>query len=259
MRFAWAILGTGLSLLQAATAHSADEPVDIALVLLADVSQSVDAARYAMQKEGYHAAFRDPDVVAAILNGGEGRIAVAYAEFAGDAQARTVVDWTVIDSREGAAAFADAVASAGRPEPGDTSIAGGLGLATGLLEQCGCDPRRRVIDVSGDGPNNTRLSVTTARDQAIAAGATVNGLTILDDGPEPPVMLATRQVLNFPRPPFHGFNLADYYRRNVIGGPNAFLVEARDISSFGEALRHKLIVEIAGARPTPSRSAADRG
>ena len=259
MRFTWAILGTGLSLLQAAMAHSADEPVDIALVLLADVSQSVDAARYAMQKEGYHAAFRDPDVVAAILNGGEGRIAVAYAEFAGDAQARTVVDWTVIDSREGAAAFADAVASAGRPEPGDTSIAGGLGLATGLLEQCGCDPRRRVIDVSGDGPNNTRLSVTTARDQAIAAGATVNGLTILDDGPEPPAMLAARQVLNFPRPPFHGFNLADYYRRNVIGGPNAFLVEARDIRSFGEALRHKLIVEIAGARPTPSRSAADRG
>ena len=75
----------------------------------------------------------------------------------------------------------------------------------------------------------------------------------------PPAMLAARQVLNFPRPPFHGFNLADYYRRNVIGGPNAFLVEARDIRSFGEALRHKLIVEIAGARPPPSRSAADRG
>jgi hypothetical protein len=246
MRFAWAILGAVLPLLQAATAHSADEPVDIALVLLADVSQSVDAVRYAMQKEGYSTAFRDPDVVAAILSGGEGRIAVTYAEFAGDAQARIVVGWTVIDSRERAAAFAEAVAAAGRPEPGDTSIAAGLDLATSLLGRCGCEPLRRVIDVSGDGPNNTGLSVTAARDRAIAAGATVNGLAILDEGPEPPAMLAARQVLNFPRGPFHGFSLTEYYRRNVIGGPNAFLIESHDIRSFGEALRQKLIVEIAG-------------
>jgi hypothetical protein len=100
MRLAWAILGASLAFFQAAAARSAGEPVDLALVLLADVSRSVDAARYAMQKEGYRAAFRDPDVVAAILGGGEGRIAVAYAEFAGDAQARTVVGWTVIDGRE---------------------------------------------------------------------------------------------------------------------------------------------------------------
>jgi len=245
MRLAWAILGASLAFFQAAAARSAGEPVDLALVLLADVSRSVDAARYAMQKEGYRAAFRDPDVVAAILGGGEGRIAVAYAEFAGDAQARTVVGWTVIDGRERAAAFADAVAAAGRPGPGDTSIAAGLDLATGLLGRCGCDPRRRAIDVSGDGPSNTGLSVTAARDRAVAAGATVNGLAILDEGPEPPAALAARRLLGFPRPPFH-FKLADYYRRDVIGGPGAFLVEARGASSFGEALRRKLIVEIAG-------------
>lgn len=256
MRLAWAILASGLPLLPAAAASPAGEPVDIALVLLADVSQSVDDGRYALQKEGYRAAFRDPDVLAAILGGPEGRIAVAYAEFADDAQARTVVGWTLLDTREAAAAFADAVAAAGRPEPGDTSIAAGLDLATGLLGECGCDPWRRVIDVSGDGPSNTGLPVTAARDRAVAAGATVNGLAILDDGPESPEALAGRQLLGFPRPPFH-FKLADYYRRNVLGGPGAFLVEARDAPSFGEALRHKLIVEIAGRATTGATASRD--
>lgn len=256
MRLAWAMLGSALPLLQATAAEpTAGEPVDLALVLLADVSRSVDDARYAMQKEGYRAAFRDPDVVAAILGGGEGRIAVAYAEFAGDAQARTVVGWTVVDGPDKAAAFADAVAAAGRPEPGETSIAAGLDLATGLLARCGCEPRRRVVDVSGDGPGNTGLSVTAARDRAVAAGATVNGLAILDQGPEDPAALAARQLLGFPRAPFH-FKLPDYYRDNVIGGPGAFLVEAQGAESFGEALRRKLIVEIAD-RGGPA--AASRG
>src|SRR6185436_1038875 len=141
MRLIWAALGVG-TMLQAAVAHAIGLPVDLALVLLTDVSQSIDDGRFAVQKEGYRAAFRDPDVLAAILGGGIGRVAVAYAEFAGDSQARVVVGWTMIGSPEQAAAFADAVVAAGRPEPGDTSIAAGLGLATSLLGRCGCAPER---------------------------------------------------------------------------------------------------------------------
>ncbi|MFO1073840.1 MAG: DUF1194 domain-containing protein [Geminicoccaceae bacterium] len=244
MRAACAILGAGL-LLPAGMAQAAGLPVDLALVLLTDVSQSVDALRYTIQKEGYRTAFHDPDVIAAILDGGERRIAVAYAEFSGDAQARLVVGWTVIDSAAHAAAFGDAVAAAGRPEPGNTSIAAGLDLATDLLLRCGCDPQRRVVDVSGDGPNNTELSVTAARDRALSLGVTINGLAIVK-GPGTPAALAAEAFYKFPHPPYNGFDLADYYRRNVIGGPEAFLVEAHGIDSFGAALRRKLLVEIAG-------------
>ena len=105
-----------------------------------------------------------------------------------------------------------------------------------------------MIDVSGDGPNNTGLSITAARDRAIAAGATVNGLAMTRE-PESPAVRAELQFYKFPSPPFNGFRLDDYYRQNVIGGPGAFVLEARGAGSFGEALRRKLIMEIAGREP----------
>jgi Protein of unknown function (DUF1194) len=213
-----------------------DVAVDLELVLAVDVSLSVDAEEARLQRQGYVQAFRDPLVVEAIMDGILGRIAVAYFEWANAAHTQVIVDWVLIDSPASAARFADAL-SRRRPGPAHyTSISGAIDFGMLLFENNGFEGTRRVIDVSGDGPNNWGDLVDRARDRAVAEGVTINGLPILDVGSGP----------------FSRYNIPDldlYYRDCVIGGPAAFIVVAENFTAFASAIRRKLFLEIAGLSP----------
>mgnify|MGYP000179443516 CR=1 FL=1 len=211
--------------------------VDLELVLAVDVSLSIDAGEARLQREGYVAAFRDPQVLQAIRSGILGRIAVTYFEWANSAHTQLVVGWTLIDSDASAAAFSAALAER-RPGPAHyTSISGAIDYGATLFADNGFEGTRQVIDVSGDGPNNWGDLVTHARDRAVAQGLTINGLPILDDGPGP------FGRYNIP-------NLDLYFRDCVIGGPAAFIVVAENFDAFASAIRRKLILEIAGLAPS---------
>lgn len=213
-----------------------DTAVDLELALAVDVSRSIDAEEARLQRRGYIAAFRDPEVIHAIRSGLLGRIAVTYFEWAGVDQPHIVAGWTLIDDDASAFAFAEEL---GRMAPGTarrTSISRAIEFALPLFDGNGFEGTRRVVDVSGDGPNNWGALVTTARNRAVAAGVTVNGLPILDHGGGM----------------FSNFNIPDldlYYRDCVIGGPGAFVVVAADFTDFARAVRRKLVLEIAGHGP----------
>ncbi len=223
----------------AGAAHAAfDKPVDLELVLGVDVSRSIDVGEAQLQREGYIKAFRDPEVVRAITSGMFGRIAVAYFEWAGLIHREIVADWTLIDSEKSAHAFG---ATLGRELPGSarrTSISGAIDFATPWFDSNGFEGTRRVIDLSGDGPNNGGDLVTASRIRALATGVTINGLPILDESD------GMFTWYNIP-------NLDLYYRNCVIGGPGAFIVIAADFKDFARAVRRKLILEIAGRVPNP--------
>ena len=220
--------------LLAAPARAA-EPVDVALVLVADVSRSIDDSEFQLQKQGYAQAFTNPKVLAAIKSGLVGSISVAYVEFAGDAEVRTVIDWTLVSDAATAKAFVDRLVAAPRSFYGRTSISAGVDQAMQLFAETGYQAQRRVIDVSGDGTNNAGRDVASARDDAVAAGVTINGLAIINDHP---VSWTFAHV----QPPG---GLGNWYRDNVIGGPGSFVKEVHDFQAFGEALTDKLINEIA--------------
>jgi hypothetical protein len=243
MRAAFALL---LAFLFAAPARAADDaevgPVDVALVLVSDVSRSIDDSEFHLQKQGYFTAFTDPDVIAAIRGGHTGAIAVAYVEFASAGETRTVIDWTVVRDADSARAFADRVLAAPRSFRGRTAIGDGITAAMEDLATSGLYAEREVIDVCGDCTNNAGREVTEARDAAVAAGITINGLTIINDHP---VSWAFAHV----QPPG---GLTNYYRKHVIGGPGAFVLEVHDFASFGRAMTRKLINEIASL-PSPAR------
>lgn len=215
---------------------SAGGPVDLELVLAVDVSLSIDADEARLQRQGYVAAFRDPQVRKAIKDGILGRIAVTYFEWANSAHTQMVVGWTLIDSDDAAEAFAAALEQR-RPGPAHyTSISGAIDFGARLFKNSDFEGTRQVIDVSGDGPNNWGELVTTARDRAVAQGITINALPILDNGPGP------LGRYNIP-------NLDLYFRDCVIGGPAAFIVVAENFDAFANAIRRKLILEIAGLTP----------
>ena len=167
------------------TAHpaAADEPVDVMLVLVTDVSRSVDDTEFTLEKQGYSAALTDQQVLAAIKGGPIGQIAVAYVEFAGSYEVRTVVDWHVVKDAATAAAFTREIEAAPRSYWGRTSISAGIDHAMQMLTEGGFEAQRRVIDVAGDGTNNSGRDVTDARDEAVKAGVTVNGLAIINEHP----------------------------------------------------------------------------
>jgi hypothetical protein len=212
--------------------------VDLSLVLLSDVSRSIDDGEYELEKQGYAAAFTDPRVIAAIRGGALGTISVAYVEFAGSSEVLTVLDWTPISDAASAAAFAEKLKAAPRSFWGRTAISTGIDHALQLIGESGVDATRRAIDVCGDGTNNMGRDVTEARDAALAAGVTINGLAIINDHP---ISWTYAHVA----PPG---GLAKYYRDNVAGGPGSFVLEVHDFHSFAEAMTHKLINEIA-SRP----------
>ncbi len=225
--------------LSAGRAARAAEHVDLALVLVTDVSRSIDDAEFDLEKQGYAEAFTDPRVLKAIQNGALGAISVAYVEFAGAYEVRTVIEWTDIHDAATAQAFADRLKAEGRSFWGRTAISAGIDHAVKLLADSGMEAQRLVIDVCGDGTNNAGREVTEARDAALEAGITINGLTIINAHP---VSWTYAHV----QPPG---GLSKYYRENVTGGPGSFVLEVHDFESFGEAMTRKLVSEIAGLPP----------
>ena len=219
----------------------ADDRVDVLLVLAADVSRSVDDRKFRLQREGYAAAIADPRVVRAMAGGPMGRIAICFVEWAGDTDQAMVMDWTSVGTAEEASAVAKRILDAPRAFMGRTSISAAIDYSLGLLGRSPFQSDRRVIDVSGDGTNNSGRPVTEARDGAVMQGVTINGLVILSEIP-----LATNPMHTHPPG-----GLTQYYEKNVIGGPGAFVVEAESFEAFGQLLISKLIKEIAEASPRP--------
>lgn len=224
----------------------ADERVDLLLVLAADVSRSVDARKFQLQRAGYAAAISDRRVLEAIVAGRNHRIAIQFLEWSGYGNQKVVVDWTLIDGPKAAQAFGDRLLESPRSFADRTSISGGIDFSVAQFAQAPFTADRRTIDVSGDGTNNAGRDVTKARDEATALDITINGLVILSDQPIP----WNPEHTNPPG------GLAKYYRDNVIGGSGAFVVEAKDFNSFGQAIIKKMIAEIAdatspGTHPSP--------
>lgn len=213
----------------------AAERVDLLLVLAADISRSMDEAKFQLQRWGYAAAFSNPQVIEAIRVGPSGRIAVTFIEWSGPLSQQIVVDWTLISNDRMAHQFGDRIVEAPRGFADSTSISAGIAFAMTQLDRAPYETHRRVIDVSGDGDNNGGRPVTAARDEAVAKGVTINGLVILT---EPPSL----SYSNHTYPPG---GLANYYRNNVIGGPGAFVMVAETPNSFGNVLIKKLIAELA--------------
>ena len=233
------------ALLAVAPAALAAENVDLVLVLVTDVSRSIDDSEFKLEKDGYAAAFTSKQVIEAIRGGTIGAIAVAYVEFASSFEVRTVLDWSVIRDAASAQAFADRLVAAPRSFWGRTAISAGVDRAMQLLAESGFDAPRRVIDVCGDGTNNAGRDVNEARDDAVKAGITINGLAIINDHP---VSWTYAHV----QPPG---GLPNYYRENVTGGPSSFVLEVHDFHTFGEAMTRKLVIEIA-ANDVPHNLAA---
>ena len=214
------------------------EPVDLLLVLAADVSRSVDSQKFQLQREGYAAALADPRVIDAIQSGRRGRIGVLFLEWSGFGNQKVVIDWTVVDGPKTAQAFGDRLLESPRSFADRTSISGGIDAAVAQLARAPFEAQRRTIDVSGDGTNNAGRDVGLARDEALALGISINGLVILSETPLP----WNPEHTNPPG------GLTKYYRDNVIGGPGSFVLEAKDFNSFGEAIVKKMIAEIAELR-----------
>jgi hypothetical protein len=215
-------------------AAAADE-VDLLLVMSADVSRSVDATKFQLQRNGYAQAIGNPRVLKAIQSGPHGGIGVAFVEWSGVGAQKLIIDWTKIDSAKSAEDFASQIVEAPRPFADRTSISGGIEYSVSQLERAPFKAARRTIDVSGDGTNNSGRDVALARDEALAKGITINGLVILSDRPIP----WNPEHTNPPG------GLEKYYRDNVIGGPGSFVMVAENFESFGQAIINKLIAEIA--------------
>jgi uncharacterized protein DUF1194 len=229
----WLLFGLSVPSARAA------EPVDLLLVLAADVSRSVDQEKFQLQREGYAAAISDRRVLEAISAGRNRRIAVMFLEWSGLGNQKVVIDWTPINGAKAAQEFGDRLLELPRSFADRTSISGGIDFAVAQLARSPFTAERRTIDVSGDGTNNAGRDVMQARDEALALGITINGLVILSERPLP----WNPEHTNPPG------GLANYYRDNVVGGPGAFVLEAKDFGSFGQAIAKKMIAEIADATP----------
>jgi hypothetical protein len=216
-------------------AFGAEQEVDLALVLAVDISYSMDEDEQKLQRQGYVDAMRSREVLEAISKGPIGRIAVTYVEWAGQRSQDVIVPWTVVEGPESADAFVEKLSAAPIRRAFRTSISGGIDFSAALFPNSGMKAIRRVIDVSGDGPNNEGRAVTDARDEAIAQGITINGLPIL-----------------LKRPGYADItDLDTYYRNCVIGGVGAFMVQVRDVNQFADVIRTKIVTEIADLGGAP--------
>ena len=223
----------------------AAEEVDLLLVLASDVSRSIEAPKFKLQRDGYAAAIVNPRVIEAIRSGALGKIAISFVEWSGVRQQETVIDWTVIRDEATAKDFSAQVIEAPRAFADRTSISGGIDFAMAQLARAPFQANRHTIDVSGDGTQNSGRAVTEARDEAIAKGITINGLVIRNE----------RNVVHT-NPPG---GLDAYYRNNVIGGPGAFVMVAENFSSLGETILNKLNSEIAPKGSKVDTGAKDAG
>lgn len=245
-RFGLLILFTAI----ASQAASLDRPagdypqVDLELILAVDASPSISRAEQKLQRDGYVSAFRHADLGSAIESGEMGRIAVLYLEWAGPSQQAVVIPWTILDTSKDAQALADKLAERSLlidklaewslTEGPSTSISGTLWAAKDLFAESGIRSTRRVIDVSGDGPNNVGPPLDPIRDSLFAQGVTINGL---------PITLPSEGTVD--RSLIHtGPNLQSYFEHCVIGGQDAFAISVTDVQVFATAIRRKLVREI---------------
>lgn len=205
--------------------------VDVELALMVDVSRSMGPQELELQRRGYAAAIASDEVVGAVLNGFTGRIAVTYVEWAGYGLQRVIVPWTLIDSKAAAEVVAADLTAEFSQSMRRTSITGAIDFARADMTRNDFEGLRRVIDISGDGPNNQGGLVTEARDAAVGAGFVVNGLPLMTyDGVSP-----------------WGIEDLDlYYEACVVGGPGAFVIPVRSWTEFPLAVRRKIVLELAG-------------
>ena len=206
--------------------------VDLALALAIDISGSIDPDEAHLQRKGYVEAFRDPVIVKAILGGPNGRIAVAYYEWSDSWMQKLLLDWTLLDSEEAIAAFAQRLADAPVSIARRTSISGAIRYAIPLFGRSPYEPARKVLDISGDGSNNDGGLVTDMRYEALKERISINGLPIMNDRPNP---------FGFP----NEADLDQYYLHCVTGGPRSFVEVARSFEDFPRAVRKKLLQEVA--------------
>jgi len=233
-RLGLAVVAGGLLGASAPVAPTAQQ-VDLALVIVTDVSYSVDENEARFQREGAITAFRNADVVKAIQAGSLGRIAVTYIDFSSYGAVKIIAGWQVIHDKASADTFADVLASKPRTLGAQTSISSGLELAERLLDTSGYTANKRVIDVSGDGPNNDGHLVEKVRDEIVAKGIVINGLPIMTEADK-------FDVYYLP-------DLDKYYAGCVIGGPGSFIQVAHGFEDLARALRRKLLLEISDAAP----------
>ncbi len=213
--------------------HAEDIEVDVQLVLAVDVSRSMTPNELEIQRRGYAEAIVSKDVLTAIRDGLIGQIAVIYVEWAGSYSQNVVVDWTLIGSEEQAQAFAAQLTARFDSALRRTSISGALDFSSTLFDGNGFISNRRVIDVSGDGPNNHGRPVLPAREDTLAKGIVINGLPLMTrEG------MGSQWMLD---------DLDAYYRDCVIGGPGSFVLPVREWAQFPAAVRQKLVLELAGA------------
>jgi hypothetical protein len=224
-----------ISLMPGAELAAADQEVDVELVLAVDVSGSMDLEEAQVQRAGYVDALRHPEFIDAVRDGLTGRIAISYFEWAGTIRDNSLVSWQIISGPEDANAFAAQLEARPIATRRGTSISGAIVYGAQLFDANGYSGLRRVIDVSGDGPNNFGPPVTPARDAATALGIIINGLAIMI------------------RPSAAYGSLDDYYANCVIGGPGAFVLPVQEPEDFAIAIRRKLILEVSGAEP-PART-----
>ncbi len=214
-------------------AQSKPEPVvDVELVLAVDVSYSMDMDELAIQREGYAQAIVSKEFLAALKTGPNGKIAVTYFEWAAASDQKVIIPWRVIDGPESADAVAAEISKAPIRRASRTSISGAINFAMPLFEENALHGIRRVIDISGDGPNNNGGPVTIARDAALEKGIIINGLPIMAKE----LSYSTMDIEN----------LDWYYEDCVIGGPGSFVVPIKERDKFKEAIRTKLVMEVAG-------------
>jgi hypothetical protein len=209
--------------------------VDVELVLAVDVSYSMDMDELAIQREGYAQAIISKEFLQALKSGPNGKIAVTYFEWAASTDQKIIIPWRLIDGPETADAVANEIMKTPIRRASRTSISGAINFAMPLFEENNYRGLRRVIDISGDGPNNNGMPVTTARDAALEKGIIINGLPIMVKEPS----YSTMDI----------DNLDYYYEDCVIGGPGSFVVTIKDREKFKEAIRTKLLLEVAGRQP----------
>lgn len=209
--------------------------VDVELVLAVDVSYSMDMDELAIQREGYAQAIMSKEFLQALKTGPNGKISVTYFEWAASSDQKIIIPWRVIDGPETADAVADEIMKTPIRRASRTSISGAINFAMPLFDENPHRGLRRVIDISGDGPNNNGAPVVQARDAALEKGVVINGLPIMVKEPS----YSTMDI----------DNLDYYYEDCVIGGPGSFVVTIKDREKFKEAIRTKLLLEVAGRTP----------
>jgi hypothetical protein len=209
--------------------------VDIELILAVDVSYSMDMDELAIQREGYAQAIVSKEFLQALKTGPNGKIAVTYFEWAASTDQKIIIPWRVIDGPETADAVANEIMKTPIRRASRTSISGAITFAMPLFDENPYRGLRRVIDISGDGPNNNGPPVTVARDAALEKGIVINGLPVMVKEPS----YSTMDI----------DNLDYYYEDCVIGGPGSFVVTIKDREKFKEAIRTKLLLEVAGRMP----------